>query len=161
MPIHVNNFLSWVQLREVSVNDSGTWRSLREIYTNDGGTWRKIFSRGLHATLVAGFLDPLYGYSSSSAFGSMSEVTLYDNRVVTDLYYSTSNSRLSINISGFGGTDPGQAYLDSLDITGASQLLGSSAAVYLYLAGDATWQWNIANPFVNGGSYVIDLVTGA
>jgi hypothetical protein len=160
MTLHVNNFLSWVAPREVSVNDSGTWRSIREIYVNDNSTWRKVFTRGLTATLTAGTPGgATAGYERLTfTYGNLSENTLHDGRIVVSLNSETSGPSLNLTLQG--SSDPGIGYVQELIIAGYGSVLGVNAN-YGYIAPYASWQWFVSPPFVNGGTYEITLLAGA
>lgn len=160
MTLHVNNFLSWVQVRDVYVNDSGTWKRVRELYTNNGGTWTLVFFSGLEATLTAGQSGggANIGFRTTSGFGSLSPQTMEDGRVVRSLYWSSADSVL-LEIDGFS-SDPGATYLGSVEISSFGTL-NQSSALYSYGAGAASWTWSfVGQPFVNGFVYTIIIRKG-
>ena len=162
MALSINNALSWIDARDVYVNDAGTWRRIREIYVNDAGTWRRVHYSGLvEATLTAGQLTSNVGYMQSN-FGSMSQTTLSDGKVITALYHHstifTEDPFVELTITGFS-SDPGANYLSLLTIAGWGDLPGG--ALYYLGFGSSTirYRWdNVGQPFTNLGVYSISVV---
>lgn len=164
MTIHVNNFLSWLSVRDVYVNDNGTWRRCKEVFVNNNGTWTRIHGTGLFdATLTAGQSSGLVGYRASIGLGSMSPTVTDDSRTVVSFYnavFGLETDDVILEIQGFS-SDPGTSWLSSVTVSGFGSLTPASA-VYSYGGGTAVWTWeDVGHPFVNGGVYTIDISRNA
>lgn len=86
--LYVNNFLSWLPVRQVWANNNGTWTRVRAVWENNNGTWRVI---------QASFqVDASNGSGSASGFsnsglvvGSTNPVTVTGN--IGSVSYSWSH----------------------------------------------------------------------
>lgn len=165
MPIRLNNFLSWVTPRRVWVNDEGTWQSARNVFVNNGGTWQRVFSRGLWTTMTAGSDGSNIGYNRQfspippNPMGTATDITLVDGRTLTAIYWNSAGSSLIVALAGFT-SDPLYSYLDNIVINGFGTVtVGDGNFVGYSYGAAAQWTWAISQPFVNGGSYDIEVYT--
>lgn len=161
MTINVNNFLSWLPVRDVYLNDSGTWRRCREIYVNDSGTWRRVHYNGIiDGILTAGTAGSTSGYTAGS-FGSLSQATTDDGRTITSITYTNidiNTQFFRVTVNGFT-SDPGISWLGTLTITGHSTWNGGSATSYTFGGGQSEWRWDFTGQaFTNGQPYTFNLI---
>jgi hypothetical protein len=106
--------------------------------------------------------SPPYGYKAGS-FGSLSNKSTADGHTITALYDSSSCGKLLcistsvFSVSGFSSS-PGQAWLNSIAVTGGNTLTGAKAT-FGYAGGVATWTWNGAPANANLNIFGTEPVT--
>jgi hypothetical protein len=141
-----------------AVDSTATTRYIKKIWVVDsGGISRLVFESQSVFTMLAGISTAtgitLEGFSIPNSFGSLSPSQDVNGNTVEGMFWSIRAALIIYQVAA--SSNPGQSYFSTFAIAGQGTFV-SSAAMYGYSGGVATWQWPAgSSSFSNGNTYTI------